>query len=88
MSGVQVDRVETPETEQWAPTAQVVTAPGRQTTPYGEDENVCGVCLEEPAEGCFVELWCCGNILCVTDAQLLGTCPFCRNEPLVWNITK
>ncbi|EAN87057.1 hypothetical protein C3747_149g519c [Trypanosoma cruzi] len=69
-------------------TARLVAAAGRQSTPYGEDEEVCGVCLEQPMEGCFVELWCCGNVLCVGDAQLLGTCPFCRNEPLIWSITK
>ncbi|KAG5486365.1 hypothetical protein CUR178_07677 [Leishmania enriettii] len=53
-----------------------------------DEEEVCGVCLEPPPAGCFVELWCCGNILCVADAQQLGKCPFCREEPLVWNITK
>ncbi|KAG5511464.1 hypothetical protein JKF63_07427 [Porcisia hertigi] len=53
-----------------------------------DEEEVCGVCLDPPAAGCFVELWCCGNILCVVDAQQLGKCPFCRDEPLVWNIIK
>jgi len=53
-----------------------------------EEEEVCGVCLERPAEGCFVDLWCCGNVLCVDDAEQLGKCPFCRREPLAWNIVK
>lgn len=56
--------------------------------PGGEEEEVCGVCLEVPLHGCFVELWCCGNVLCVADAQQIGKCPFCREEPLVWNIIK
>lgn len=57
-------------------------------TAGGEEEEVCGVCLELPEPGCFVELWCCGNVLCVNDAQQIGKCPFCREEPLVWNIVK
>lgn len=56
--------------------------------PYTGDEEVCGVCLEKPPDGCYVELWCCGNVLCVADSQQLGRCPFCRMEPLVWNIVK
>lgn len=59
-----------------------------QSHGLGEEEEVCGVCLERPAPGCFVELWCCGNVLCVDDAQQLGKCPFCRQEPLPWNIAK
>ncbi|AIN95541.1 hypothetical protein LPMP_051000 [Leishmania panamensis] len=65
---------------------QVLIPPNANMGP--DDEEVCGVCLEPPAPGCFVELWCCGNILCVVDAQQLGKCPFCREEPLVWSITK
>lgn len=52
------------------------------------EEEVCGVCLEVPEAGCFVELWCCGNVLCVGDAQQIGRCPFCREEPLLWDIVK
>ncbi|KPI84561.1 hypothetical protein ABL78_6377 [Leptomonas seymouri] len=66
-------------------TCQVLIPPNAD---MGDDEEVCGVCLEPPPPGSFVELWCCGNILCVADAQQLGKCPFCREEPLVWNITK
>lgn len=72
-----------PENEE---TCQVLIPPNADMG--GDEEEVCGVCLEPPAPGCFVELWCCGNILCVADAQQLGKCPFCREEPLVWNITK
>lgn len=57
-------------------------------SPVSGDAEVCGVCLEEPTEGNCVLCWCCGNILCVPDAQQLGKCPFCRQEPLVWSITK
>nr|CAQ55526.1 hypothetical protein Tb927.5.480b [Trypanosoma brucei brucei TREU927] len=60
----------------------------QSSAPFGESEDVCGVCLEAPPEGCFVELLCCGNILCVGDAQLLGNCPFCRRGPLMWSITR
>nr|CCC90327.1 conserved hypothetical protein [Trypanosoma congolense IL3000] len=56
--------------------------------PFGGSESVCGVCLEAPAEGCFVELLCCRNVLCAADAQVIGSCPFCRHVPLMWNITK
>lgn len=74
------------EDEQNEETCQVLIPPNM--TMGADDEEVCGVCLEAPSAGCFVELWCCGNILCVADAQQLGKCPFCREEPLVWNITK
>ncbi|TPP51806.1 hypothetical protein CGC20_24135 [Leishmania donovani] len=74
------------EDEQNEETCQVLIPPNMSMG--ADDEEVCGVCLEPPPAGCFVELWCCGNILCVADAQQLGKCPFCREEPLVWNITK
>lgn len=53
-----------------------------------DEEEVCGVCLEKPPEEGFVKLWCCNNVLCVRDAQHIGRCPFCRTEPLVWEIEK
>ncbi|CAD2222408.1 hypothetical protein ADEAN_000995200 [Angomonas deanei] len=57
--------------------------------PNGEDEEqLCGVCLELPGAGNFVQTLCCGNVLCVNDAQSLGKCPFCRQQPLVWDITQ
>ncbi|KAG8344315.1 hypothetical protein TRVL_04861 [Trypanosoma vivax] len=59
-----------------------------QSTSDNEYEEACGVCFERPGDCCFVELWCCGNILCVDDAYHLARCPFCRSEPLVWEITK
>jgi hypothetical protein len=54
--------------------------------PYGELEDVCGVCLENPGADAMVSLWCCKNILCIFDARKLGACPFCREEPVVWNL--
>lgn len=57
--------------------------------PYGaEEDEVCGVCLENPGVGHMVALWCCRNVLCLSDAQKIGSCPFCREEPLMWNIKK
>ncbi|CCW69116.1 unnamed protein product [Phytomonas sp. Hart1] len=52
------------------------------------DEDVCAVCLEKPAEGCCIRLWCCSNVLCVNDAQQVSRCPLCRMVPLVWDIVK
>lgn len=54
--------------------------------PYGnnDDEELCGVCLENPGPGKLASLWCCRNLLCLNDAQMIGVCPFCRNEPLIW----
>lgn len=54
--------------------------------PYGEMEDVCGVCLENHGDDNMVSLWCCKNILCIFDARKLGACPFCREEPVVWNL--
>lgn len=56
--------------------------------PEEEEEEICGICLEKPPEEGFVRLWCCNNILCVKDAQHIGRCPFCRTEPLIWDIEK
>lgn len=50
-----------------------------------EEEEPCGICLEFRGKGRMVELCCCGNTMCVKDAQLVGVCPFCREEPLVWD---
>jgi hypothetical protein len=52
------------------------------------EEDTCGVCLENPGEDRLVVLWCCRNTLCLKDAQLIGACPFCREEPLVWSFKK
>lgn len=52
------------------------------------EEELCGICLEKPPLEGFVRLWCCNNVLCVKDAQHIGRCPFCRTEPLVWDIEK
>ncbi len=55
--------------------------------PYGsEEDECCGVCLEGPAAGQLIVLWCCRNVLCVKDAQLVGACPFCREEPVMWDV--
>ena len=55
--------------------------------PYGSDEDeCCGVCLENPGPGGLISLWCCRNVLCVKDVQLVGACPFCREEPVMWDI--
>lgn len=55
--------------------------------PVGDDdEEVCGICLEAPGPGKLATLWCCRNVLCITDAQMVGACPFCREEPLVWQL--
>jgi hypothetical protein len=64
----------------------VVVAP--QAAPYGgeDEELVCGVCLDAPGAGQLATLWCCKNILCLKDAQMIGACPFCRQEPLVWEL--
>lgn len=51
-----------------------------------EDEESCGICLENPGKGRMVILCCCKNVVCMKDAQLVGACPFCREEPLVWDI--
>lgn len=50
------------------------------------EEDVCGVCLENFGAGKMVSLWCCKNVLCIQDAQRIGACPFCRGEPLMWNL--
>jgi hypothetical protein len=54
--------------------------------PYGDTEDVCGVCLENHGDDAMVALWCCKNILCIYDARKIGACPFCREEPLIWNL--
>lgn len=54
--------------------------------PFGDVDDVCGVCLENPGDDSMVSLWCCKNILCIFDARKIGSCPFCREEPLVWNL--
>jgi hypothetical protein len=51
-----------------------------------EDENCCGVCLDEPEEGSRAKLLCCRNKLCLGCAQRIGACPFCRAEPLMWGL--
>lgn len=61
-----------------------VSAGGR----LDDEEELCGVCFEKPAPDCLVKLWCCHNTLCVADAQHIGKCPFCRTEPLVWDIER
>jgi len=61
--------------------------PSTGPNPYGDVvEDCCGVCLEDPGEGGLVVLWCCRNVLCVKDAQRVGCCPFCREEPVFYNI--
>ena len=71
-----------------APAAAPTFQEGRVIVPnpYGgaDDEEVCGVCLENPGPGKLASLWCCRNVLCLNDAQMIGVCPFCRNEPLIW----
>ena len=57
------------------------------SNPYGsEEDECCGVCLENPGPGGLISLWCCRNVLCVKDVQLVGACPFCREEPVMWDI--
>ena len=65
----------------------VVVAPAA-TAPYGDDDEevTCGVCLDAPPPGQLATLWCCKNVLCLKDAQLIGACPFCREDPLVWEL--
>ena len=54
---------------------------------HGEDdEEVCGVCFEAPPPGQLAKLLCCRNMLCLKDAQRVGTCPFCREEPMAWGL--
>lgn len=50
-----------------------------------EEEEPCGICLEYRGKGRMVELCCCRNTMCAKDAQLVGACPFCREEPLIWD---
>lgn len=66
----------------------LVVAPQAQAAPFGVDEEelCCGVCLDTPAPGQLATLWCCKNVLCIKDAQQIGACPFCREEPLVWEL--
>jgi hypothetical protein len=65
----------------------IATAAIAASNPYG-DEECCGVCLENPGPESLVFLWCCRNVLCVRDAQLVGTCPFCREEPVMWDLKR
>mgnify|MGYP001582516080 FL=1 len=57
------------------------------TAPGDDDEKLCGVCFEPPEAGKLVTLMCCRNILCLDHAQVIGVCPYCRAEPLVWNVS-
>ncbi len=71
-----------PDAGQVVSTAAVV-----RVNPYGgEDDECCGVCLENPGPGGLISLFCCRNVLCVKDVQLVGVCPFCREEPVMWDI--
>jgi hypothetical protein len=51
-----------------------------------DDDNSCGVCMDEPMEGSRARLLCCRNRLCLNCAQRIGACPFCRVEPLMWGL--
>ena len=51
------------------------------------EEQVCGVCFEVPPKGQLAKLLCCRNLLCMKDAQRIGTCPFCREEPLCFALS-
>ena len=66
----------------------IVEAPTATVAPYGGDDEelCCGVCLDTPGPGQLATLWCCKQVLCIKDAQHIGACPFCREEPLVWEL--
>ena len=81
-------------------TPDAATAPGDAPSPNAgghahivvpvahgdDDEEVCGVCFETPPPGQLAKLLCCRNMLCLKDAQRVGTCPFCREEPMAWGL--
>jgi hypothetical protein len=60
-----------------APTAYV---------PNDDEEDVCGVCFDPLVAGTTAKLLCCRNKLCLTHAQRVGQCPYCREEPLMWGL--